>query len=149
MSSPDFILASALIFLLGYLLGSVPWGLLIGFLNDVDIRTRGSTNIGSTNVTRVIGGGWGKICFLLDFFKGYLGVILGIWLAGRLEFNAVSIAKLLGAAGAVLGLSFWPVVIGFCLWVVLEFRTRVVAISSIVAAAAVGFLSILFQACAW
>lgn len=173
MSSPDFILASALIFLLGYLLGSVPWGLLIGFLNDVDIRTRGSKNIGSTNVTRVIGGGWGKICFLLDFFKGYLGVILGIWLAGRLEFNAVSVAKLLGAAGAVLGhifpvwlkfkggkgvatgagavlgLAFWPVVIGFCLWVVLEFRTRVVAIASIGAAAAVGFLSILFQACAW
>ena len=50
----------------------------------------------------MIGGGWGKICFLLDFFKGYLGVILGIWLAGRLEFNVVSIAKLLGAAGAVL-----------------------------------------------
>jgi len=59
-----------------YLCGSVPVGYLIGRLHGIDIRTKGSGNIGATNVTRVIGSRWGKLCFFLDFFKGMFPVVL-------------------------------------------------------------------------
>jgi len=65
--------------LLGYLLGSIPFGLLIGMSRGVDVRNQGSGNIGSTNVGRVLGRQWGYLCFILDVVKG-LGPVL---LAGR------------------------------------------------------------------
>ena len=167
------LLALLAITLLGYLLGSVPWGLLIGFINGVDIRTKGSKNIGSTNVTRILGGGWGKICFLLDFLKGLFGVMLAVSLASHLNYANPGLAKIFGGAGAILGhiypvwlkfkggkgvatgagvafgLAFWPVVIGLVLWVVVELRTRVVAIASLAAACAVAILAFLFQVFGW
>ena len=56
----------------GYLVGSIPCGYLIGKWYGCDIRKAGSGNIGATNVTRVIGATAGKICFGLDFLKGFL-----------------------------------------------------------------------------
>ena len=53
-----------------YLVGAVPFGLLIGLIHGIDIRKVGSGNIGATNVTRAVGKTAGKICFLLDFLKG-------------------------------------------------------------------------------
>jgi acyl phosphate:glycerol-3-phosphate acyltransferase len=53
-----------------YLLGSVPFGLLIGKARGVDIRTLGSKNIGATNVGRVCGRPWGVLAFALDLLKG-------------------------------------------------------------------------------
>jgi len=54
----------------GYLLGSIPFGLLIGWARGLDVRRQGSGNIGSTNVGRVLGRGWGMACFGLDVAKG-------------------------------------------------------------------------------
>ena len=65
----------ALIAVAGYLIGSVPFGFIIGKLKGVDIRTVGSGNIGATNVTRAVSPLAGKICFLLDFCKGLLPVL--------------------------------------------------------------------------
>ncbi|MBN1846703.1 MAG: glycerol-3-phosphate 1-O-acyltransferase PlsY [Sedimentisphaerales bacterium] len=64
-----------LIALAGYLVGSIPFGLMIGLSKGVDIRRRGSGNIGSTNVARLLGRGWGYICFVLDVAKGLLPVL--------------------------------------------------------------------------
>lgn len=61
----------------GYLLGSIPFGLIIGKLHGVDIRQQGSGNIGSTNVGRVLGKKWGYVCFLFDVAKGLLPVLVG------------------------------------------------------------------------
>ena len=58
-----------------YLLGSIPWGFIIGKMHGIDIRTVGSKNIGATNVTRCVGKWSGKLCFLLDFLKGMLPVL--------------------------------------------------------------------------
>ena len=76
LSSCGIVLAAVSIAAVSYLCGSVPVGYLIGRMHGIDIRTQGSGNIGATNVTRVIGSRWGKLCFFLDFFKGLAPVVL-------------------------------------------------------------------------
>jgi glycerol-3-phosphate acyltransferase PlsY len=58
-----------------YLLGSIPFGLLIGKAKGVDIRESGSGNIGATNAMRVLGKPAGLLCFVLDVLKGALPVV--------------------------------------------------------------------------
>lgn len=66
--------------IVGYLCGSVPFGLIIGLLKGVDIRTRGSGNIGATNAGRVLGRAYGVLAFILDVLKGWLPVAaFGYW----------------------------------------------------------------------
>ncbi len=60
-----------------YLVGSIPFGLLLGKLAGTDIRLHGSGNIGATNVARVLGRKWGGLCFALDFLKGAIPVVVG------------------------------------------------------------------------
>lgn len=67
----------SLLFFGAYLVGSLPFGLLIArVVKGIDIRQHGSGNIGATNVTRVIGAKWGAVCFLLDVLKGGVPVWL-------------------------------------------------------------------------
>ncbi len=61
---------------LGFLLGSIPFGLLLGRLKGLDIRDHGSGNIGATNVFRTLGKGFGILCLFLDFCKGFIPVLL-------------------------------------------------------------------------
>jgi glycerol-3-phosphate acyltransferase PlsY len=63
-----------LLVLLGFLAGSIPFGLLIGKRLGVDIREKGSGNIGASNVTRVLGVGAGVVVGILDIAKGALPV---------------------------------------------------------------------------
>jgi glycerol-3-phosphate acyltransferase PlsY len=61
-----------LLFIAGaYLLGAIPFGLLIGLAQGVDIRRHGSRNIGATNAGRVLGRKWGYLCLVLDVLKGF------------------------------------------------------------------------------
>lgn len=63
----------AFIILGAYLVGSVPFGLIVARVaKGIDIREHGSKNIGATNVTRVLGVKWGAVCFGLDVLKGAL-----------------------------------------------------------------------------
>ncbi len=71
----------AVIALLAYLLGSIPFGLLIARTQGVDIRTQGSGNIGATNVWRVLGKKWGLLTFFCDALKGLASVLLAKWIA--------------------------------------------------------------------
>lgn len=90
-----------------YLVGTIPFGLLIGLARGVDIRKHGSGNIGATNAARVLGRRVGIVCFVLDFAKGFAptlaaGIITGS--AGRLGLPASQAwGWLLVAAAAVLG----------------------------------------------
>lgn len=61
----------------GYILGAVPFGLIIGKLRGVDVRDTGSGNIGATNVARSVGWLFGGLSFLLDFAKGLVPVLVG------------------------------------------------------------------------
>ncbi len=61
--------------LIGYFLGSIPFGLIFGKLHRKNLRKEGSGNIGATNVARVIGKKWGLATLILDVLKGLIPVM--------------------------------------------------------------------------
>jgi glycerol-3-phosphate acyltransferase PlsY len=63
-----------------YLLGSVPFGLLIAKAHGKDLRSVGSGNIGATNVARALGRKWAYVCFLLDMLKGLVPMLATMFL---------------------------------------------------------------------
>jgi glycerol-3-phosphate acyltransferase PlsY len=77
--------------LLGFLLGSIPFGLLLGMLKGIDIRQHGSGNIGATNVFRTLGKGKGISCLFLDFFKGFIPVVIAVNLC-RIDDESVALS---------------------------------------------------------
>lgn len=90
-------LAIAAAALLGYLLGAIPVGLLVGKITrGIDIRRSGSGRTGTTNVLRSVGPVGAAVVLLLDVAKGVAAAALGQALAG--EWGAVS-----GGIAAVLG----------------------------------------------
>ncbi len=58
-----------------YLLGSIPFGLMVGRMKGIDPRTAGSGNIGATNVGRLLGRRFFVMVFLLDLLKGLLPML--------------------------------------------------------------------------
>ena len=95
-----------LIPLLGYLLGSIPFGyLLVRLTTGTDIRQAGSGNIGATNVFRK-SKAVGLLTFILDAGKGYMAVLLAGWLSGGVGWQAVA------AVFAILG-HIYTIFLGF------------------------------------
>jgi glycerol-3-phosphate acyltransferase PlsY len=64
--------------LMAFLLGSIPFGLIIARAKGIDIRQHGSGNIGATNVLRVVGKKYGITCLLLDALKGFVPVAIAV-----------------------------------------------------------------------
>ena len=62
--------------ILAYLVGSIPFGVLLARSRGIDIRAHGSGNVGATNVFRVVGRNFGIACLILDFLKGFVPVAL-------------------------------------------------------------------------
>ena len=88
---------------LAFLLGSLPFGFWLGRFKGVDVRTRGSGNIGATNVGRILGKGWGYLVFVLDFTKGWVAVWLSRNIGDPADLWVVS-----AGLAAVLGHVFIP-----------------------------------------
>ncbi len=144
---------SYLVIVLCYLIGGIPFGLLIGRLNRLDIRAHGSGNIGATNVWRTLGRGWGLTCFALDALKGYVSVSVvqvlaeGGHVAGWTPIVAVFAAvaghvwspylKFKGgkgiatSAGALLAVAALPVLVALVVWCIVMAATRLVSLASI------------------
>ncbi len=98
------VLASLLIAVAAYLLGSIPTGyLVIRLFRHEDIRQAGSGNIGATNVLRSGGKLLGAATFLLDMLKGCSAVWLGACVATLLPGLTSRDAQALAALFAVLG----------------------------------------------
>lgn len=145
-----------------YLIGTIPFGLLISRAKGVDIRAHGSGNIGATNVFRVVGKGWGLLCFALDFAKGGLtaGLLPGLFLdaAGHTAWPQASLlagaAAIVGhnwpvwlkfkggkgiatSGGVIAAVAPWAMLAGLLVWLATMLATRIVSISSMLAAVAV------------
>ena len=99
--------ARLLLVLGAYLLGSVPFGLLIGWRRGVDLRQRGSRNIGATNVLRVVGKAEAAGTLLLDGLKGAAPVLA---------------ARALAAGDAWVAAAGLSAFLGHCFPVFLRFR---------------------------
>ena len=147
---------------LGYLLGSIPNGLIVSKSHGIDVRNFGSGNIGATNVLRVLGHKWGYLVFALDSLKGLLAVLLAYWIGNRLlPVNSshiligivAGVATILGhtfpvwlgfkggkgvatSAGVLLGLMPLAVISVFIVWLTLFKTTRYVSVASMGAAIA-------------
>jgi glycerol-3-phosphate acyltransferase PlsY len=157
---PDRLLHHAWLLPAAYLLGSIPFGLLLAKLfGGADVRKSGSGNIGAANVTRVVGPLAGILTLALDAAKGAAGV----WLAARFtEENATwmmlaALAALVGhcfpvwlkfkggkgvatALGVFLALCLPAAVAALIVFLIVVASWRYVSLGSIAAAAAMPLL---------
>jgi acyl phosphate:glycerol-3-phosphate acyltransferase len=147
--SPEAFLPVALI--LGYLLGSIPFGLILTKLAGTqDLRAIGSGSIGATNVLRTGHKGLAVATLLFDALKGTAAVLIGGYFGGPDAAMLAGLGAFLGHLfpvwlkfkggkgvavyiGILLGL-FWPAAIVFCLiWLVMAFSFRYSSLSALVA----------------
>lgn len=143
-------MASYLLPIAAYLLGSVPFALVIGRLScGIDIRTQGSGNSGATNVARLCGMKWGLTALALDITKGALPILAGRALGLTWQvLSVVAIAAIMGHAysvflkfsggkavattiGAFLALTFWPTLTAVAACVAIIASTRYVSAGSL------------------
>ncbi len=153
--------------LLGYLLGGIPFGLLIAKSRGIDIRSVGSGNIGATNVMRVVGKSWGLLTLFLDALKGLVATLALPAILGGADHPdwlplACGCAAILGhsfpmylkfkggkgvatSAGVLLGVAPAAFGIGIAVFLVLFGLFRYVSLGSIGAALTVPVASYILQ----
>lgn len=136
----------------GYLVGSIPFGLLISrALGLGDVRQIGSGNIGATNVLRTGSKGAAALTLLLDAGKAVLAVLVARQFGGELAAQVAGVAAFLGhclpvwlgfkggkGVATFIGLSlaiYWPVGLAVCAtWLLTAVTTRYSSLSALVAA---------------
>lgn len=95
-----------------FLLGAIPFGLLVGRLHGIDVRTIGSGNVGAMNVGRILGRKWFFAVFALDLLKGLLPTLIGGWglpfFGGEVSLPTIMIGRLLVGFAAILGHNYSP-----------------------------------------
>ncbi len=108
--SPDVALRCAGALIAAYLLGGIPWALIIGKrFYDIDPRTHGSGNLGATNVFRLLGARAAVATLLLDAAKGSAAVFLAMVVVPTEPSHLVwEWTRVLAMAAAVLGHSYSP-----------------------------------------
>ena len=147
--------------LFGYLLGSIPFGLLLTRAAGLgDIRNIGSGNIGATNVLRTGHKGLAALTLLLDGLKGTAAVLIGYWLAAQMDSPAWILGLFCGIAafighcfpvwlrfrggkgvatyiGVLFGV-YWPAGLLFiALWLVTAYLSRYSSLSALLASVVV------------
>jgi acyl phosphate:glycerol-3-phosphate acyltransferase len=139
-------------FILGYLLGSIPFGLILTRLAGTqDLRSIGSGNIGATNVLRTGHKGLAAATLLCDMLKGTVAVVIAGYFGGPNAAMLAALGAFLGHLfpvwlkfkggkgvatyiGVLLGL-FWPAAAVFgALWIATALTTRYSSLSALIAA---------------
>jgi glycerol-3-phosphate acyltransferase PlsY len=147
--SPDALLPAALV--LGYLLGSIPFGLILTRVAGTqDLRSIGSGSIGTTNVLRTGRKDLAAATLLGDMLKGTVAVIIAGYFGGPGAAMLAALGAFLGHLfpvwlkfrggkgvavyiGVLLGL-LWPAALAFCLiWLVIAVLTRYSSLSALIA----------------
>jgi glycerol-3-phosphate acyltransferase PlsY len=83
-----------------YLLGSIPFGLLVGRMKGIDVRTAGSGNIGATNVGRLLGKKFFFLVFFLDMLKSLVPMIVASTLVRHASLDSLGYFLWLAVGGA-------------------------------------------------
>lgn len=163
----DSILVKYLLIPTSYLIGSIPFGYVVGkVFGRIDIREHGSRNIGATNVGRVMGAKWGLFVLLLDLVKGLLpvGGLARVMLApddpNLVHWQvAAGVATILGhmfpcwlgfrggkgvatSLGVVVCLAPWATAVAFATFAVTFGVTRIVSLASILASLAFALIEL-------
>ncbi len=153
----------ALAILGGYVLGSMPFGYWVPRLvRGEDIRTKGSGNVGASNVFRVYGRSLGIPVAALDLAKGFAAASLGLWAGGALIGVLAAAAAMAGharpvflrfqkggkmvatAGGATFALAPVAAICCVAVWLVVFALTRYASLASIVTAIALAVFVVLF-----
>ncbi len=162
------IFTGAVIVIASYLLGSIPFGYLVGKMRGIDIRQHGSGNIGATNVLRVLGKKFGIPVFICDALKGLIAVRGAMSFAAHGHAIPPAAAGIMAALCCIIGHNF-PVWLAFkggkgiatsagvligmvpvaaaltlAVWVIIFYSTRYVSLASICASIA---LPVIVVAC--
>lgn len=158
---------AAILVLLAYLIGALPFGLLIGRLaGGVDLREHGSGRIGATNALRTVGLAGAVLTFLLDLGKGVLAVLLVSWLyragpagsppwvaaaagiaavAGHIRSIFIGFRGGRGVAtftGTMLATAPWAVAIALPLGALVIWRSRFVSLGSLIGVVLAPFVTV-------
>jgi glycerol-3-phosphate acyltransferase PlsY len=147
----------------GYLLGSLTFGYWVPRLvRGEDIRTKGSGNVGASNVFRVYGRSLGVPVALLDMAKGFAAASLGLWAGGPLIGVLAAAAAMIGharpiflrfekggkmvatAGGALFALATLAALFCVLLWIAVFLVTRYASLASIVTAIGLAVFVMLF-----
>lgn len=156
-----------LFLVLSYIIGSIPTGYLIGKSKGIDIRNKGSNNIGATNTARVLGKKYFLLVTFLDSMKGFIFVFLFRFNILPYEWCLLSpivygMAAVLGhifsvflkfkggkavatGAGVVLGYSPLILIIGVIAFLITYLTTKIVSLGSIIASFTILFTTIIFS----
>jgi glycerol-3-phosphate acyltransferase PlsY len=143
----------ALAFVFGYLLGSIPFGLILTrATGGPDVRTIGSGNIGATNVLRTGNKGLAAATLVCDMLKGTAAVLVTAHYASQEAALVAGFGAFLGHLfpvwlkfkggkgvatyiGLLIGLA-WPAALIFCaIWLVVAFATRYSSLAALIASA--------------
>jgi acyl phosphate:glycerol-3-phosphate acyltransferase len=148
---------------IGYLLGSVPVGFILGLRSGIDVRETGSGNVGATNVARVVGKRQGILTLIADTAKGFVPVILAMQFGASLAtIILVGTAAFVGhlypiflkfkggkgvatALGVFLAVAPVATLVLIALFAVTVLTSRIVSLSSILAALAAPIIFWLFH----
>jgi glycerol-3-phosphate acyltransferase PlsY len=143
----------AAVVVLGYLLGSCPWGYwIVRLVRHEDIRKVGSGNIGATNVWRTYGRWLGVPVVLLDTVKGFVPALLGMLFVSHLAGICAGAAAMLGhwrplflrwrrggkmvatCGGAFLGVAPLVGAAGAAIWILVFVICRYASLASMISA---------------
>jgi glycerol-3-phosphate acyltransferase PlsY len=157
------VLGFVILFMVAYLLGSIPFGLVVGkVFYGVDVRQHGSGNVGTTNVFRVLGKKAGVAVLICDMLKGYVPAAVAAALFDPWFAIFIAAAPVVGhiysiflkgkggkgiATGAAVVLALVPLVFAIILvvWIVLVLTTRYVSVASLTASFLVPVLAFAFD----
>jgi glycerol-3-phosphate acyltransferase PlsY len=144
-----------------YLVGSIPFGYLMGRLRGVDLRHHGSGNIGTTNAFRVLGRQLGMLVFFCDAAKGFFPALIGAhhdpaWgvaagLAAVVGHNWSVFLGFRGGRGAATGMGVAlalitkEIFLALIIWLLVVSTTGYVSLGSIIATLSVPVIALIFN----
>jgi len=154
-------MATTLVVLGGYLLGSMPFGYwLVLLLKHEDVRAAGSGSIGASNVWRTYGKSYGVPVVLFDIAKGFVPAFVGTLLVGELTGALAGGLAMLGhwrplflrfskggkavatASGTLFGIAPLLGLLAMGLWLTTFLATRYTSVASMVVAVALPFVAL-------